>query len=165
MGASLFPLASFEPIEEREANNACVSWQHYLGSCERPFRQQWFGLFLDRELISVAISASTVSATCAGWPRKKVVELARLVTRPDSSWATRVCLRLWRQIASKEWGLWPVDAYVSYQSAIRHTGNVYRFDGWKMVKETPGSTGGGTYATKKPREPKNIWVYELGKVA
>lgn len=42
---SLLPLATFDWIEERQADEACRAWGHYLGACERPFRQEWYGLW------------------------------------------------------------------------------------------------------------------------
>lgn len=95
---SLLPLATFDWIEERQADEACRAWGHYLGECERPYRQEWYGLFRDRTLVSVAISASTVGSTCWTYRRTDVVELARLVTHPDHRWATRVCLRLCTEV-------------------------------------------------------------------
>lgn len=162
---SLMPLATFDFIDEHEANRACERWGHYLGACERPFRQQWFGLFKDRELVSVAISASTVGATCGGYDRRRVVELARLVTRPDARWATRVCIRFWRELGAPQWGLWPVDAVVSYSDKTRHSGHIYKFDGWTKVADVPGSSGGGTWSGEKERTPKAVWVYRMPEAA
>lgn len=162
---TLFPLASFDRIDNVVADNRLLEWGHYLGDCNRPFGRQSFALFVGGTIVSVAVSASTVSATCAGRPRSTLLELARLCTHPQKRWATRPCLRLWRELAHTQWRHWPVKALVSYQGAIRHSGNVYRFDGWTRVASTPGSTGGGTWATKKPREPKDIWIYELEKAS
>lgn len=163
---NLFPLATFERIEHETANAALTEWDHYLGENDRPFGRQAFGLFVDRELVSCAVSASTVSATCATFSRYEVVELARLVTRPDSRWATRVALRLWRQLAPSCWSqYWKVNALVSYSSETRHKGDIYRFDGWKKVGVMRGSTGGGTYTSKQEREDKALWVYDLGSAA
>lgn len=162
---SLFPLATFERIDNALANQRLVEWEHYLEECERPFGLQSFGLFVSGELVSVAVSASTVSATCAGRSRGTLLELARLCTHPAHRWATRPCLRLWRELAPSQWRYWPVLALVSYQSAVRHTGNIYRFDGWKRVAQTAGSGGGGTWAPKKDREPKDLWLYDLQEAA
>jgi hypothetical protein len=160
---TLFPLATFDAIEDAVADAALVTWGHWLEGCARPFGRQSFGLFVSTELIAVAVSASTAGASAGGWSRFAVVELVRLCARPDQRWATRVALRLWREIAPRCWAkYWPVEAVVSYQNAVRHTGNIYRFDGWTMVGEVPGSTGGGTYSAKKPAERKAVWVYVLG---
>lgn len=160
---SLFPLATFDVISDTRADEALIAWGHYLEACDRPFGRQSFGLEVAGELVAVGVSASTVGATCGGWPRQRVVELARLVRRPDCRWATRVCLRLWRELAPKCWSseYWPVGACVSYSDKTRHRGDIYRFDGWTKVAEVPGSSGGGTYSAKKERTPKSVWVYVL----
>jgi hypothetical protein len=94
-----FPLATFDEIDDARADAALETWGHYLGGCDRPFARQSFGLEVGGVLVSVAVSASTVGATCGGYRRREVVELARLVTRPGCRWATRVTLRLWRELA------------------------------------------------------------------
>lgn len=156
-----FPLASFDVIPDDVADSQLRAMGHWLGGCNRPFGRQSFGLYVSNELVAVAVSASTVNATCGGWPRQKVVELARLCATPSQRWATRVCLRLWREIAPRCWAehYWPVEAVVSYQNAVRHTGNIYRFDGWTKVADVRGSTGGGNWTRKKDMEPKSVWVY------
>lgn len=163
---SLFPLARFEAIDLVEANSSLVAWAHFLGAFDRPFGYQAYGLFLSDALVSIAVSASTINPTCGGWPRGRVVELARLCSHPDHRWATRVCLRLWRQIGPPEWTAkyWQVDAAVSYSNAARHSGDIYRFDGWTKVADVGGSGAGGTWSRKKG-EPKSIWCYDLRKVA
>lgn len=160
-----FPLAGFDLITHDAADQALEAWGHYLGACDRPFGRQSFGLYLGLDLISVAVSASTVSDTSGGYQRTEVVELARLVTRPSDRWATRVTMRLWREIAPGCWAAkyWPVRAAVSYSNETRHKGDIYRFDGWTKVAVMPGSTGGGTYSKKQPSEPKAVWVYDLRK--
>lgn len=159
---TLFPLASFDVIDNARADAALLEWGHYLGECDRPFGRQSFGLEVGGELVAVAVSASTVGATCCGLDRMQVVELARLVTRPTERWATRVCLRLWRELAPERWRCyWPVVAVVSYSDKTRHKGDIYRFDGWTKAADVPGSGGGGTYSSKKDRTPKAVWIYRL----
>ena len=163
---NLFPLATFDAIDEATARDRCIRWEHYLGPSDRPFGEQYFGLSVAGELVSVAVSASTAGVTCGGWPRKEVVELARLVTAPGERWATRVCLRFWRELAPRCWSkYWPVRACVSYSDNTRHSGNIYRFDGWSKVADYAGSSGGGTYSTKKAYTPKSVWVYVLPEAA
>ena len=160
MSASLFPLVTFDVIDDAQADTALQVWGHYLGACARPFARQSFGLEVAGELVAVAVSASTVGVTCGGYPRQQVVELARLAAKPSHRWATRVCLRLWRELAPLCWAkYWPVVACVSYSDSTRHAGEIYRFDGWTKVADVPGSGGGGTYASPKAATPKAVWVY------
>lgn len=156
----------FEQISNVDADQKLVEFGHVLGACNRPFGRQSFGLILlGVGIISVAVSASTVNARCAGYDRKEVVELARCASDPTFKWSTRVCLRLWRELAPKVWAskYWPVCAVVSYQNALIHSGNLYRFDGWRKVADVPGGSGGGGWNRQKKYPPKSIWVYEVGR--
>jgi hypothetical protein len=67
-----------ESIPVREANALLVAWGHRLG----PFSQRGYALFVDSVPVSLAMSASAVSGTVAGFRRDEVVELARLCSAP-----------------------------------------------------------------------------------
>src|SRR6266487_3233430 len=107
----LCPLVSFDRVTDGVADHLLEEWGNWLGGCNRPFGRQSFGLQLaEVGIIAVAVSASTVNPTCAGYNRQEVVELARLCAHPDHRWATRVTLRLWRETAPTCWSgkYWPV---------------------------------------------------------
>lgn len=176
------PLASVVVMEPAEANDLLVEWGHRLGPVHRPFRMEAYALVLHGRPISVAVSASTVSSHVAGWmdPTKKedpirfgrqeVVELARLASAPDALWATRVMLRLWREVCAHQWACWPIRAAVSYSHNVLHAGDLYRFDGWRKINDRCGSSGGGTYsrpryATDAVHGRKSLWVYEFPSVS
>lgn len=169
MSENLFPLVSFDLVENVIADELLEKWGHWLGGCNRPFGRQSFALRLNRSIISVAVSASTINESCGGYSRNQAVELARLCSDPAQKWASRVCLRLWRETAAQCWGAkyWPVIALVSYSNSIRHKGDLYRFDGWTKVAEVRAGTSGSTW--KRPRkvayEPKAVWVWKLAEVA
>lgn len=157
------PLVVFGFIDDAEADRLLVEWDHWLGGCGRPFGRQSFGIVIDGEILSVAVSAS-LRWPVAGYKRDEVVELARQASHPDHSNLTRVCVRLWRIIAPREWSMkyWHVRACISYQNAIKHTGNIYRFDGWKKVKEVKGGvTGRNARKGRQKYDPKNVWAYDL----
>lgn len=120
--------------------------------------------------VSCAVSASTVSAhvrdeaTGAIWPRRECVELARLCS--GEPWATRVMLRLWREVCAPQWPHWPVKHLIAYSQNDRHEGRIYRFDGWRKFTESGGSSGGGTWSTKRTAShaasgSKTGWVCDL----
>jgi hypothetical protein len=164
---SLFPVVAFDLIDNRSADRALEQWGHWLGGCNRPFGRQSWGLTVHGVLAGVAVSASTVNATCGGFERREVVELARLCAHPSHRDVTRVVLRLWRKVAPGAWGAeyWLVRALVSYANAVRHRGDIYRFDGWKKVAEVASSGGGGTWSRpRRPGERKTVWAFELGGV-
>ncbi len=158
-------LAPAAPVDVRlvplgQANDLLTRWGHYLGPTERPFRQEPWVLFVDNAPVSVAVSASTVSSTAAGYDRHEIVELARLCS--TSPWATRVMLRLWREVLAPRWDCWPVNAAVAYSKNDRHEGRIYRFDGWERVGSSAGSTGGGTWtkargAADEAAGAKTLW--------
>jgi hypothetical protein len=96
-----------------------------------------------------------------------VVELARLCAHPDHRELTRVALRLWRVLAPVAWGraYWPVKALVSYANAVRHKGDIYRFDGWRKVADVKGGSPGTGTTWGRPRkagyEAKSVWAFDL----
>ena len=167
IATALFPMVGVEPLLDGEANRLLTLWGHYLGPCERPFGKQAFALHIDGQPLSVAVSASTVSATVPGvGARQELVELARLCSAPDARWATRVMLRLWREVHSRQWPYWPVRAAVAYSQNDRHDGRIYRFDGWTKVRETRGSSGGGQWTKARTDDDpssgaKSLWTYPI----
>lgn len=160
--AQLFaqPLLGFAGIDNDLADTALVEWAHWLGGCNRPFGRQSFGLFLNGDLVSVAVSASTVNARCGGYRRSEVVELARLCSHPDHRDLTRPMLRLWRKVAADLWPHWEVSAYVSYADATRHKGDIYRFDGWSKVADVRGGSK-VNHGHRVEVAPKTVWAFEL----
>jgi hypothetical protein len=149
------PLAELSVVSVTEVNELLAAWGHRLGPIHRPFRMEAYALTQHGRPLSVAVSASTVSSHVAGWldlankerpvrfHRQEVVELARLASAPDAAWATRVMLRLWREVCARRWACWPVRAAVSYSHNVLHAGGLYRFDGWVRINDRCGSSGGG----------------------
>lgn len=155
------PAAGLYPLSVPAANELLTAWGHKLGPCERPFHSEAFAFELHGEPIAVAISASIVGVTAAGYPREQVVELARQAAR--ERWANRVMIRLWREICAPAWPCWPVWAAVSYSKNSTHSGDLYRFDGWRKVREDCGSSGGGTWSSPTPEArsgSKTLWCFD-----
>jgi len=163
----MFPLVAFERIDDGLADARLIEWGHWLGGCNRPCGgRQSFGLFLEGDLISVAVSAMTIGPRSAERDRRTVVELARLCSDPAHRDMTRVAIRLWRKCAASAWSskYWPVEAYISYANRNRHTGDVYRFDGWQRWGNTRSGSVGKNARWSEPGlkiEPKSIWVFPL----
>lgn len=157
------PMAGLYPIGLDQANRLLVDrWHHRLGPVNRPFRSEAFVLDLQGEPVAVAVSASTVSNTVAGYRRDQVVELARPAGEP---WATRVMLRLWREACAPRWACWPVLAAISYSHNAMHRGDLYRFDGWERITTHAGKSGAGgnwsraRYAGLPQSGSKSLWVW------
>lgn len=168
VSSALIPSVASEPIPVADANLLLVEWGHYLGPCKRPFGQEAFALHIDGQPISVAVSASMVSRHVRNLDgdvvatRDAAVELARLCSR--ERWASRVMLRLWREVHAPSWRFWPVESAIAYSQNNRHQGDLYRFDGWQRVRDDAGSSGGGAwsrkrYATEAVYGKKTLWLW------
>jgi hypothetical protein len=156
------PLAGIFPLDIGAANRFLLRIGHKLGACNRPFRQEAYGLELQGSLVAVAISASIVNGPVGGFERQEVVELARLGA--SEPWANRIMLRLWREVCAPKWDCWPVKAAVSYSHNATHRGDIYRFDGWERVRDDCGSSGGGSwsrprYASDAVHGRKTLWLW------
>jgi hypothetical protein len=167
---------ALQEIPLGDANDLLVAWGHYLGACRRPFGEQAWGLLVDGRPVAVAVSASIVSAQVSryapdpgdlvpveSWGRSELVELARLCAA--DRWATRVMVRLWREVAAPAWPYWPVTAAVAYSHNDRHEGRIYRFDGWERITARAGTSGGGGAWTRPRRQgdaargAKTLWLW------
>lgn len=159
-------LVGLHCVEMAEANDWLTRWGHYLGPANRPFHQEGWLLEVAGRPVSVAVSASTVAARCAGHDRRQLVELARLCS--GEKWATRVMLRLWREVCAPAWETWPAVAAVAYSQNDRHEGRIYRFDGWERVTGRAGQSGGGGQWTQPRRRGdaaagrKTLWLWRFG---
>lgn len=161
--SALLPVIAVEQVTPAEANPWLVKWDHPLGACNRPFRQEAHLLVVDGRVAAATISASIVSAKCDRYRRGEVVELARIGRSDDFPWAMRPMLRLWRAVLALRWACWPVRAAVSY-ALPGYSGNIYGFDGWRRVGEVQRSGGGGTWS-KAPKVNalpgrKTLWVFD-----
>jgi hypothetical protein len=145
------PIAHLEAIDRGVLNRALVAWQHKMGPWERPDfgKARFHGLFHNGELVAIAATDQLIAETCAGLGRHEALELGRLcAVRPG---LCRPMLRLWREFIFPAYGYrWAV----SYQDAIEHSGNLYRFDGW--VKLGTSSSGTDQRSGAKGRR-KVIW--------
>ena len=135
------PIARFEGITLAQLNEHLVEWGHLMGPWKRPtFRGGWFhGLFHHDTCVAVTAAGDLIRERCAGFDRSTAVELARLcAARPDMC---RPMLRLWRAFVFPS--LCAVHGWswaVSYQDAVAHTGNLYRFDGWVRLGDSRSGT-------------------------
>jgi hypothetical protein len=168
----------FEEIDKKQANELIVSFGHPLGEYNRSFGYQAWGLAIDGQAVAVAVSGSTVGKTSAGYSRYEVVELARIARHPDHPGVTRVMLRLWRDYLAGRWDYWdaPVARAVSYGLPIdengKGTGNLYRFDGWKLWGKCKPWSGGGEQSWSNPSKAnemgdgiKSLWYYQYPSAA
>jgi hypothetical protein len=175
--------AAFESLDMAAGNELLVAWGHRLGVLNRPFSQRCYALFVDGEPVSLAMSAAPVGTPVQAEPdeidpdgkvvrrgerlrRQEVVELARLCSAPGQAWASRVMIRVWREVFARRWPDGPVSAAVSYSQNAHHRGDLYRFDGWTKVRERTGNQPGRNCTWTRSRAAdhparglKSLWVW------
>lgn len=153
----MFPIASFDSIDIVSANQLLVSWGHRMGPLERgnSGSQHCHALFTHAEPVGLACTSSLIRERVGGglgyMTRDNTIELSRLCAA--NPWACRVVLRLWRELVFPGTG---AKFAISYQDANLHTGNVYRFDGWKRAAF---SRSGRDSRSGRPGRNKWIWVW------
>ena len=132
-----------------------------MGEWNRPFTKEWLtGLFHHGRPVAVLAAAVLIQPRCGGYTRAEAFELGRVCAcRRDIN---RAALRLWREfilpdICHAE----GFRAVISYQDAVLHSGDLYRFDGWFKVGESRSGTD--RRSGRKGRR-KIIWAYEPARV-
>lgn len=153
----MFPLASFDQVTLDQANALLVRWAHRMGPLLRgnSGSLHTHALFVHGEPVAVVTTSSLICPRVGGglgyMTRDNTVELSRLCA--GEPWACRVALRLWRELVFPGTG---ATYAVSYQDAAMHSGNVYRFDGWRRA----GFSHSGTdRRTGRPGRDKWVWVW------
>ena len=134
------PLLSFDTISKDDLNRCLIAWDHKMGPWNRPpFREWFYGLRHNGDLVGVTAAAELVKEPVAGFRRSDAFELGRLCSgRPHLN---RLVLRMWREfvfpaICAQHGFTWAI----SYQDANVHTGNTYRFVGWVMLGRSRSGT-------------------------
>lgn len=157
LAAAMFPVAEFNPVGLGYANELLTEWGHRMGPLERgnSAALHCHVLRVHGEAIGLACTSSLIRERVGGGlghlTRTNAIELSRLCAR--EAWACRVVLRLWRETVFPHLG---VAAAISYQDADLHTGNTYRFDGWRRA----GYSHSGTdKRSGRAGRDKYIWVW------
>lgn len=157
----MFPLSTFDAVPLPTANALLEQWQHRMGRLERgnSGAQHCHALYAHGEPVAVVCTSSLIREHVGGglayMTRENTVELSRLCA--GEPWACRVALRLWRELVFPGTGAqWAI----SYQDAVMHTGNVYRFDGWQRL----GYSSSGT-DSRSGRCGRRKWIWVWGRAA
>jgi hypothetical protein len=153
----IHPLVTFDQLKRGEANALLDAWGHKMGPCERGNEQGLsYALMEEGRPVAVAMAMTLIAPNVGGGQshltRENCIELARLCAeRPG---LCRVALRLWREFVFPRMGY---QYAMSYQDADIHSGNTYRFDGWKRM-----GYARGTLDRRTNRQGRNryIWVWE-----
>jgi hypothetical protein len=157
-GVLIQPMICFQDISLPEANDLLVRWSHKMGALHRGNQGAvCHALYHEGKAIAVTTASTLITSNVGGGliylKRENTIELSRLCAeRPG---LCRVALRLWREF------VFPALGYkfaISYQDADLHSGNTYRFDGWKRL----GFARSGT-DTRSGRHGRDKWVWVWSK--
>jgi hypothetical protein len=150
------PTATFESIEQYDANLLLDRWGHKMGMLHRGNQSAiCHCLYHGDEPVGVTCASILIAPVVGGGlsnlTRDTTIELSRLCA--SRAGLCRVVLRLWREF------VFPALGYshaISYQDADLHNGNTYRFDGWQRAAR---SRSGVNTRNQKPGRDKWVWVY------
>jgi hypothetical protein len=164
------PPIAIRQLNRKQANVLTGAW-HDLGAETRPFAYTAFGLYVQDEPVAVATAGTTVSASVdqsAGLDRVNTIELTRICRSPApiAKGVLRAMLRLWRDfLAVRYWTFRPnieKRALVTYSLPGKQGGDLYRFDGWRRLRDCRPWHGNGTWQHgSRVGTPEALWVYWL----
>ncbi|MBF0584847.1 MAG: hypothetical protein HQL80_11530 [Magnetococcales bacterium] len=153
-------IVTYGSIDLATANACLIAWEHRMGPLRRGNqRGVHHGLFHDGQPVAVTMASTLIRERVGGvegmvLDRGNTVELSRLcAVRPG---LCRVALRLWREFVFPFLDGGYLYA-ISYQDAAQHSGNIYRFDGWRRVGY---SHSGRDTRSGRPGRNKYVWLWE-----
>lgn len=165
----LFPeaLVSFDRIDRAEMNALLIAWDHKMGPINRPEYTPPIDFALREHGRPIAvIAADTLVRETCDFTRQDAFELSRLCSAPERRGVSSMAMRMWRAFAYPLiTRAWKTPWVISYQDAVRHTGNLYRYDGWLIV----GYSVSGTDTRARPdtarASRKKIWAWNSDAAA
>ncbi len=160
-------------LTRKQANVHVGAW-HDLGPETRCFGYAAFAMVVFGEVLAVATSGSTMSASVdqtLGLSRRNTIELTRLCRSPQEKarGTLRAMLRLYRDFLAtgyppKNRCAEPTRALVTYSMPGR-CGDLYRFDSWFRVRGCKPWGGGATWSGPSRVDglgaDKALWVYPI----
>ena len=151
---TLLPIITFDTIQLDVANECLIQWGHKMGPLHRGNQgATCYALYHDGRPVAVTTASNLIAPRVGNAPhllRENTVELSRLCA--ERSGLCRVAIRLWREFV---FPTLPYQYAVSYQDADLHSGNTYRFDGWKRVSFSRSGTD-----TRSGRPGRNKWCWQ-----
>jgi hypothetical protein len=159
MGLLIDPFISFDLIDREEMNECLVAWDHKMGPLNRPEFTPPIDYVLRENGKPVAvIAADTLIRETLGFTRNDAFEMSRMCASPDRRGASSLMMRMWRAFAYPLIvRAWKSPWVISYQDAVQHTGNLYRYDSWlKLGYSTSGTDPRALPGTASVRK-KIIW--------
>lgn len=180
------PVIAWWEISKQEAVNFLIDWKHRLHENGEHYKRPFGSMFFRMDVMGRPAAVVVTASSCNKWVSKKLdlgryecVDLARICRSPDHRHAhcLRAVLRLSREYLAPlyplRYPLWSAEtlkAVCANQlpkddgSPLEIHNNMYRFDGFKLVRETKGEGGGGkrgrpSKAAKIGNGIRGLWVY------
>jgi hypothetical protein len=186
LGDNRPPLLSVVQINKREVGDLLIEWGHPLHTptpehpsgrpFKRPFCFDGFALVAFGQPAAVMVSADPINRTVdrdLGLHRRNTVELARICRAPDQRHqrCLQAALRLYREylavLFDRYWGEGAIAAISTY-SLPGKAGETYRSAGFRRVRGTRPSSGGGTWSRASQAadvgeagDEMGLWVYRI----
>lgn len=116
------------------------------------------GLRHDGRIVAVTATETLITPSTCGISREDGIELARVCAERQG--LNRVAVRLWREFVFPafcrahqfRWA-------ISYQDAVEHSGDLYRFDGWVRLGKTSSGTDPRAIGGVRKGRRKVVWGY------
>jgi antitoxin VapB len=161
------PYISFDLIGRDELNRCLRAWGHKMGPLQRPlFKAPCdYVLRLRGEPLAVVASDTLIRPTCE-LTRGTAFEMSRMCSAPGHRGISSLMMRMWRAFAYPQIvRAWGAPWVISYQDAVGHTGNLYRYDGWLLIGYSVSGKDPralpGTTAVRR----KKIWAWNADPAA
>jgi hypothetical protein len=161
------PFVSLDLIDREEMNRCLVAWDHKMGPLNRPEYTAPidYALWQNGKPIAIVAADTLIRDTC-GFTRADAFEMSRMCAAPGHRGLSSLMMRLWRAFAYPEIvRVWGSPWVISYQDAVRHSGNLYRYDGWlKLAYTTSGTDPRALPGTASVRH-KVVWGWSADAAA
>lgn len=156
MNLNIEVISEFRQVSLKETNKYLEKWSHKMGPLKRGNQGAiCHMLFFKGEPIAVTTASHLIRCNVGGGleklTRANTIELSRLCSSREG--ICRIALRMWREFVFPDLKF-PIA--ISYQDSNLHSGNIYRFDGWKRI----GYSHSGTDSRSgRIGRNKYIWVW------
>jgi hypothetical protein len=161
------PYISFDLVGREELNACLEAWGHKMGPLNRPEYTKPIDYVLrERGEPLAVIAADTLIRETCDFTRREAFELSRMCAHPERRGVSSLMMRLWRAFGYPQIiRAWGAPWVISYQDAVAHTGNLYRYDGWlRLGYSTSGIDPRALPGTASVRR-KVIWGWNSDAAA
>lgn len=185
------PIISWWQITKGEAVKLLIDWKHRLHEHGQPYKRPFGSMYFRMDVMGRPTAVVVTASSCNEWVSKKhglgrydCVDLARICRSPDhrDTYCLRAVLRISREYLAPLYPIryptkWNVLKAVCANQLPKGDGspldvknNMYRFDGFELIRVTKGKGGGGkrgrpSSAADIGNGTRGLWVYRYPATA